>query len=261
MMPDRGCLKNGDRREGCLLGHRRKKTKACSLSITPLTVHEKGKENTEEHAEREVGAVRRDFIVSQPKATLATGASEVKPRLPSLSRKPMASGGNPGAAFGKITETRKASMRRGRPARARGSTPLTHIADRFAEWRPSQSTRGWWNDLGQCPRRCNYTRCHSTVIPVAQHSGSEIEPIEIVEAATTPVVAASKAPTYNCVGSPPRIPEQLSNGIQEILGHSRPLQHQTHEGEERDRQQRIVSLHRKHAREVRLGDLGRNSPN
>ena len=49
-------------------------------------------------------------IMNQPKATLASVStpSESRPRLPSFSRKPMASAGSPGAAFGKINVTRKA---------------------------------------------------------------------------------------------------------------------------------------------------------
>ena len=48
--------------------------------------------------------------MNQAKTTLASVStpSEASPRLPSFSRKPIASAGNPGAALGKIIETRKA---------------------------------------------------------------------------------------------------------------------------------------------------------
>ena len=61
--------------------------------------------------------------------------------------------------------------------------------------------------------------------------GSEISPIEITEAATTPVVAASNAPTkIDGIGEAAADrAEQLSDGVEQILGHSGPFKHQTHE--------------------------------
>jgi len=50
--------------------------------------------------------------------------------------------------------------------------------------------------------------------------GKEISPIEMTEAATTPVVAA--------------------DGVEQILSHARAFKNQPHQGEERDRQQRLV---------------------
>jgi hypothetical protein len=50
--------------------------------------------------------------------------------------------------------------------------------------------------------------------------GSEIRPIEITEAATTPVVAASSAPTKITAKARPAAqrPEKLANGVEQILG-------------------------------------------
>jgi hypothetical protein len=72
--------------------------------------------------------------------------------------------------------------------------------------------------------------------------GSEIKPIEITDAATTPVVAASSAPTKITAYARPAAnrAEQLPDGVEQVLRHSAALQDQPHEGEERDREQRVV---------------------
>ena len=67
----------------------------------------------------------------------------------------------------------------------------------------------------------------------------------MTEAATTPVVAASSAPTkIDRVGeAAAHGAEQLADGFEQVLGHARAFEDQPHEGEERDRQQRLVRHH------------------
>jgi hypothetical protein len=57
--------------------------------------------------------------------------------------------------------------------------------------------------------------------------------MEMTDAATTPVVAASRAPTNRA--------EELSDGVEEVLGHAGALEDQPHEREERDREQHFVA--------------------
>ena len=66
--------------------------------------------------------------------------------------------------------------------------------------------------------------------------GSEIRPIEITEAATTPVVAASmRADEDHRVGQAAADrAEQLADGVEQVFGHARALEDQAHEGEERE---------------------------
>jgi hypothetical protein len=72
--------------------------------------------------------------------------------------------------------------------------------------------------------------------------GSEIRPIEITEAATTPVVAASSAPTkITAIGqAATHRAEQLADGVEQVFGHAGSLEDQPHEGEEGDGEQRVV---------------------
>ncbi len=64
----------------------------------------------------------------------------------------------------------------------------------------------------------------------------------MTEAATTPVVAASIAPTsIDGIGETAADrPEQLADRVEQVLRHPRTLQYQAHEGEERDGEQRVV---------------------
>jgi len=60
-------------------------------------------------------------------------------------------------------------------------------------------------------------------------------------AATTPVVAASSAPTRITRRPARRAPgEHLADGLEQVLGHARALEDDAHQREERDRQQRVV---------------------
>ena len=88
--------------------------------------------------------------------------------------------------------------------------------------------------------------------------GSEIRPIEMTDAATTPVVAASRAPTKitaNGEAAPHRA-EQLADRVQEVFRHAGAFEHETHEGEERDREKRLVVHHAVDA----LGHRGEQRP-
>ena len=51
--------------------------------------------------------------------------------------------------------------------------------------------------------------------------------------------------------------EQLPDGVEQILRHAGSLQHQAHEGEERDREQRVVVHHAVDAFGQRLQEVGR----
>ena len=76
----------------------------------------------------------------------------------------------------------------------------------------------------------------------------------MTDAATTPVVAASSAPTkIDRVGeAAAHGPEQLADGVEEVLGHAGAFEDQAHEGEERDRQQHLVRHHLEDALRQRL---------
>ncbi len=96
-----------------LLRHRGQEAEARELVDDPVQHGDEEREqDAEEHAEHdEIGAMRFGIPHHEP-AEDAAGkgehASEARPRLPSFSRKPIASGGRPGAAFGKISVTRNA---------------------------------------------------------------------------------------------------------------------------------------------------------
>jgi hypothetical protein len=66
--------------------------------------------------------------------------------------------------------------------------------------------------------------------------------MEITAAATTPVVAASRAPDQNHGNghTAAHRPKHLAYGFQQILGHAGTFQNNPHEGEERNGQQRVV---------------------
>ena len=73
-------------------------------------------------------------------------------------------------------------------------------------------------------------------------AGSEIRPIATTVAPRMPVVAASSAPTKDDrdAQTARNRPEQLRHGQQQILGDLRPLQHDAHEHEQRNRDQRVA---------------------
>ena len=70
----------------------------------------------------------------------------------------------------------------------------------------------------------------------------------MTDAATTPVVAASMAPTNGA--------KQLADGVKQVFGHARAFQNQAHKGEKRDRQERVVLHDAKHAQWQALQEGG-----
>ena len=93
--------------------------------------------------------------MNQPNTQLAMKRtpSDISPRLPSGSRKPIASGGRPGAAFGKEHRDQEgiAGIKSGEH-QARNERALIHVADRLAELvgHHDQNQRGR-NDCASVP--------------------------------------------------------------------------------------------------------------
>ena len=129
---------------------------------------------------------------------------------------------------------------------SRNESSLVHVANRFAELigHHDQHQRRR-NDLCQRAGSGDNTGGHPPVVAVAQHDRqrnqshrnhrSRDDARGRREQRTDENHGVGQAATDG--------PEQLPDGVEQILRHARPLQHEAHERKERDREQRVVVHH------------------
>ena len=123
---------------------------------------------------------------------------------------------------------------------------LVHVADRFAELvgHHDQHQRGR-NDLRQRAGSRDDAGGHAAVVAVAQHDRQR-DQAHRDHGRRDHAGGGGKqcADEYDGIGKAAADgAEQLPDGVEQILRHAGSFQHQPHEGEERDRQQRVVVHH------------------
>ena len=200
-------------------------------------------------------------IMYQPNTPLTTAStpSETRPRLPEGSRKPTASAGRPGVAFGKQQrDDEDVNGVEPRQHDAGNEGAFVHVADRLAELvgHHDQHQR-WRDDLRQRAGRGDDAGRHAAVVAVAQHDRQRDQAHGNHRGRDHAGGGGEqRADENHRVGEAAADgAEQLPDGVEQVFGHAGSFEHQSHEGEERDRQQRVVAHHAVHALGQRLQEV------
>ena len=129
---------------------------------------------------------------------------------------------------------------------ARNERALVHVADRLAELvgHHDQNQRGR-NDLRQRAGGGDDAGRHPAVVAVAQHDRQRDQAHR--DHGSRDHAGGRReqgADEHHGIGETAADgAEQLPDGVEQVFGHAGPFQHQSHEGEERNRQQRVVVHH------------------
>ena len=145
-----------------------------------------------------------------------------------------------------------------REHQARDESAFVHVADRLAELvgHHDQHQRRR-NDLRQRAGGRDDAGRHPAVIAVAQHDRQRDQAHrDHGSGHDAGRGREQRADEHDGVGEAAADgAEQLPDGVEQVLGHAGPLQHQSHEREERDRQQRVVVHHAVDALGKRLQEV------
>ena len=175
------------------------------------------------------------------------------------SRKPIASGRQARRRLGKDQrdEERVAGIETGEH-QARNEGALVHVADRLAELvgHHDQHQRRR-DDLRQRAGGRDDAGGHAAVVAVAQHDRQRDQAHRNHRGGDDAGGGGEqRADEHDGVGEAAADgAEQLPDGVEQILGHAGSFEHQSHEGEERDRQQRVVVHHAVDALGKRLQEV------
>ncbi len=123
---------------------------------------------------------------------------------------------------------------------------FVHVVDGAAELvRQHDEHQRRRNDLRQRARRGDDARRELPVIAVAQHDRQRDEPHgNDARRHDARGRRQQRADENHGIGeAAAQRAEQLPHGLEQVLGHARAFEDQPHEGEERDRQQRVVAHH------------------
>ena len=142
---------------------------------------------------------------------------------------------------------------------ARDEGALVHVADRAAELvgHDDEHERGR-NDLRQRAGGRDDAGGDAPVIAVAQHDRQRDQPHGNDRGRNHAGGGREqRADEDHRIGeAAAHGAEQLADGVEQILRHAGAFEHQAHEGEERDRQQRVVAHHAVDAVGQRLQEIG-----
>ncbi len=136
---------------------------------------------------------------------------------------------------------------------------FVHVADRAPELvGHDDQHQGGRDDLRQGAGGGDHARSHPPVVAVAQHDRQRDQPHRDHRRGDHAGRRRQQRPDEDHrIGKPAADgAEQLADGVEQVLGHAGSLEHQSHEGEERDREQRIVAHHAIDALGQRLQEVG-----
>ena len=126
----------------------------------------------------------------------------------------------------------------------RNEGAFVHIADGAAQLvgHDDENERGR-NDLRQRAGGCDHARGDPPVVAVAQHDGQRDQAhCDDRRRNNARRRRQQRADEDDRVGkAAAHGPEQLADGVEEVLGHPRPFQHEAHEGEEGNGEQDLVA--------------------
>ena len=140
---------------------------------------------------------------------------------------------------------------------------LVHVADRAAELvrHHDQDQRGW-NDLRQCSGGRDHARCQTPVVAVAQHDRQRDQPHRDDRSGDhARGRRQQRADEDHGIGEPAADrAEQLPDSVEQVLRHAGALEDQSHEREERNREQHVVVHDAVDALGQRLQEIGVEQP-